>query len=131
MQVQEQSGKTGESAPTLYDEWRSMVRQFVRERDWDQHHNPKNLAMCMAVEAAEVMEHFQWMPDAQSADLSSEKRRAVSHELADVLMGLIRLADLLDVDMDAAFKEKMALNCAKYPPEKVRGRALKYTELDD
>lgn len=111
------------------DEWREMVREFVRERDWDKHHNPKNLAMCMAIEAAEVMEHFQWLPDAESARLPAEKRQAVAHELADVLMGLIRLADLLDVDLDAAFREKMVLNRAKYPPEKVRGRAVKYTEL--
>lgn len=111
------------------DEWREMVRDFVTERDWDKHHNPKNLAMCMAIEAAEVMEHFQWLPDAESANLAPEKRQAVAHELADVLMGLIRLADLLEVDLDAAFREKMVLNRAKYPPEKVRGRAIKYTEL--
>ena len=114
---------------TQLEEWREMVREFVRERDWDKHHNPKNLAMCMAIEAAEVMEHFQWLPDAESAHLSPEKRHAVSHELADVLMGLIRLADLLDVDLDAAFREKMVLNRAKYPPELVQGRAVKYTEL--
>lgn len=111
--------------------WRAEMRSFVQERDWDKHHNPKNLAMCMAVEAAEVLEHFQWVPDHASADLSPEKRQAVAHELADVLLGLLRLADLLDIDLDAAFYEKMALNRAKYPPEKVRGRALKYNELDD
>lgn len=114
---------------TQLEEWREIVRRFAVERDWEKHHNPKNLAMCMAIEAAEVMEHFQWLPDVDSAKLSPEKHQAVAHELADVLMGVVRLADLLDIDLDAAFREKMALNCAKYPPEKVRGRALKYNEL--
>ena len=112
------------------EELRCIVREFVAERDWDKHHNPKNLAMCMAIEASEVMEHFQWLPDSESANLSPEKRVAVAHELSDVLMGLIRLADLLDIDLEQAFLEKMQINRAKYPPEKVRGRALKYNELD-
>ena len=114
---------------TQLEEWREMVRQFVRDRDWDKHHNPKNMAMCMTVEAAEVLEHFMWLPDGESAQLDAEKKREVAHELADVMQGVIRLADLLDIDLDAAFREKMALNCAKYPPEKVQGRAVKYTEL--
>lgn len=114
---------------TQLDEWRAMVRQFVADRDWDKHHNPKNMAMCMTVEAAEVLEHFMWLPDGESANLDPAKRREVGHELADVLQGVIRLADLLDIDLDAAFREKMALNCAKYPPEKVQGRAVKYTDL--
>lgn len=114
---------------TQLEEWREMVRQFVADRDWDRHHNPKNLAICLTVEAAEVLEHFIWLPEAESAQLDAAKRRAVGHELADVMQGVIRLADLLGIDLDAAFREKMALNCAKYPPEKVRGRAVKYTEL--
>jgi NTP pyrophosphatase (non-canonical NTP hydrolase) len=85
--------------------------------------------MCMTVEAAEVLEHFMWLPDGESADLPPEKLREVGHELADVLQGVIRLADLLGIDLDAAFREKMAINCAKYPPEKVQGRAVKYTDL--
>jgi dCTP diphosphatase len=114
---------------TQLDEWRAMVRQFVTDRDWDKHHNPKNMAMCLTVEAAEVLEHFMWLPDGESADLPPEKLREVAHELADVLQGVIRLADLLGIDLDAAFREKMAINCAKYPPEKVQGRAVKYTDL--
>lgn len=114
---------------TQLEEWRQMVRQFVSDRDWDKHHNPKNLAMCMTVEAAEVLEHFMWLPDGDSANLGPDKTRQVAHELADVMLGVIRLADLLGIDLDAAFREKMALNCAKYPPEKVQGRAVKYTEL--
>ena len=108
---------------------RAEVRQFVAERGWDRHHNPKNLSMALAVEAAEVLEHFQWCSEAESFALPAEKRTAVAHELSDVLMGVIRVADLLDIDLAAAFAEKMALNREKYPPEKVQGRAIKYTEL--
>ncbi len=108
---------------------REDIRQFVSERGWDRHHNPKNLSMALAVEAAEVLEHFQWCSEADSFNLAPDKRREVAHELCDVLMGVIRVADLLDIDLPAAFAEKMALNRAKYPPEKVQGRAVKYTEL--
>ena len=108
---------------------RAVVREFVAERGWDRHHNPKNLAIAMSVEAAEVLEHFQWLSEAESFHLPPEKREAVAHELADVLMGVIRVADLLDIDLGQAFADKMVLNRAKYPPEKVRGRAVKYTEL--
>lgn len=111
------------------DDLRDDIRRFVSERGWDRHHNPKNLSMALAVEAAEVLEHFQWCSEAESFSLLPEKRTAVAHELCDVLMGVIRVADLLDIDLAAAFTEKMTLNRAKYPPEKVQGRAVKYTEL--
>jgi dCTP diphosphatase len=111
------------------DDLRDDIRRFVAERGWDRHHNPKNLSMALAVEAAEVLEHFQWCSEAESFSLPPEKRTAVAHELCDVLMGAIRVADLLDIDLAAAFAEKMTLNRAKYPPEKVQGRAVKYTEL--
>lgn len=114
---------------TQLEELRDVVRQFVAERGWDRHHNPKNLAMALAVEAAEVLEHFQWRSEAESFMLPAVKREAVAHELSDVLMGVLRVADLLDIDLAVAFAEKMALNRAKYPPEKVQGRAVKYTEL--
>jgi dCTP diphosphatase len=119
----------GKASMTQIEEWREIVRQFIRDRDWDKHHNPKNMAIVLTVEAAEVLEHFQWLPDGQSADLTPAKRREVAHELADVMQSVVRLADLLEIDLDAAFREKMVLNCAKYPPEKVQGRAIKYTEL--
>ena len=130
---------------TQLEELREVVRLFVAERGWDQHHNPKNLSMALAVEAAEVLEHFQWCSEAESFRLAPEKREAVAHELSDVLMGVIRVADLLDIDLAAAFAEKMVQNRAnrisdeiavamaedraESPPEKVRGRAIKYTEL--
>lgn len=110
-------------------ELRSLVRDFVEEREWTPFHTPKNLAMTLSVEAAEVLEHFLWLTPEESAALSAEKREAVAHELADVLLVLTRLADRLDVDLAQAFRDKMVLNRAKYPVEKVRGKALKYTEL--
>lgn len=114
---------------TELEQLRATVRQFVAERGWDRHHNPKNLAITLALEAAEVLEHFQWCSEAESFALPPERRGAVGDELADVLMGVIRVADLLEIDLAAAFAAKMEENRRKYPPEKVQGRALKYTEL--
>lgn len=108
---------------------RAEVRQFVAERGWDVHQNPKNLAITLALEAAEVLEHFQWCSEAESFALPPEKRREVADELSDVLMGVIRVADLLQIDLAAAFAAKMVDNRAKYPPDKVRGRAVKHSEL--
>jgi NTP pyrophosphatase (non-canonical NTP hydrolase) len=110
---------------TLRDE----VRLFVAERGWDRHQNPKNLAITLSLEAAEVLEHFQWCSEAESFTLPPERRQAVADELSDVLMGVIRVADLLDIDLATAFATKMVENRRKYPPEKVRGRAVKHTEL--
>jgi NTP pyrophosphatase (non-canonical NTP hydrolase) len=107
---------------------RTLIRQFVDERDWAQFHTPKNLAMAMGIEAAEVMEHFQWLPTGN--ELTGDKRQAVGHELADVLVYLVRLADVLDIDLPAAVAEKMQLNREKYPADKVRGDARKYDEYD-
>lgn len=107
---------------------RDLIRQFVDERDWAQFHTPKNLAMAMSIEAAEVMEHFQWLPTGR--ELADDKRTAVGHELADVLVYLVRLADVLDIDLPAAVTDKMALNRQKYPADRVRGDARKYDEYD-
>lgn len=109
--------------------WQQIIREFVEERGWHRHHNPKSLAAAMAVEASEVLEHFLWVPEAESFAIAEDKRREVAHELADVLMGVLRVADLLQIDLRAAFLEKMEINRRKYPPEKVQGRAIKYTDL--
>lgn len=109
---------------------RASVREFVAERGWDLTQNPKNLAITLALEAAEVLEHFQWQDCEASRAPPAKTRAAVAHELADVLMGVIRLADVLDIDLAQAFAEKMVENRRKYPPEKVRGRSVKHTELD-
>ncbi len=107
---------------------RDLVRIFVDERDWDQFHTPKNLASALSVEAAELLEHFQWLQHGRLEELGPDKLVEVRHEMADVLVYLVRLADKLDVDLFAAVQEKMVLNRAKYPAEQVRGDARKYDE---
>lgn len=108
---------------------RDELRKFAIERDWDQFHSPKNLAAALAVEAAELLEPFQWLTEAQSRSLSAKQKQAVQSEMADVLLYLVRLADKLDVDVIAAATEKIAHNALKYPIEKSRGSSTKYTEL--
>jgi NTP pyrophosphatase (non-canonical NTP hydrolase) len=107
---------------------RDLVRAFVNERDWDQFHTPKNLSAALSVEAAELLEHFQWLQHGRADELGPDKLVQVRHEMADVLVYLVRLADKLDVDLMAAVQEKMVLNRAKYPAELVRGDARKYNE---
>jgi NTP pyrophosphatase (non-canonical NTP hydrolase) len=94
---------------------RDRLRQFAAERDWEQFHVPKNLAMSVAVEAAEIMEHFQWLTADESAALPAPQRAAVAREIADVLLYLVRLADVLDIDLVEAALDKMAINARKYP----------------
>lgn len=110
-------------------ELRDALRRFARERDWEQFHTPKNLAMALIGEAAEVVEHFQWLTPEQSADLDASTREAVTMELADVLLYLVRLADALGVDLAEAAQRKLLLNAKKYPADKARGRADKYNAL--
>jgi len=107
---------------------REEIRVFVDERDWDQFHTPKNLSSALSVEAAELLEHFQWLNTGSREELGPHKLQQVGHEMADVLVYLIRLADKLDIDLNAAVSEKMVLNRAKYPADKVRGDARKYDE---
>lgn len=91
------------------------LRQFAGERDWEVYHSPKNLASALIVEAAELLEHFQWLSQEESHNLTPATREAVAHEIADVLIYLTRLADQLGIDMLAAAADKMALNARKYP----------------
>jgi NTP pyrophosphatase (non-canonical NTP hydrolase) len=106
------------------------VRIFARERGWEQFHTPKNLAMAMIVEAAELVEHFQWLTPEQSQALDAKTRKKVAEEVADVLIYLTRLADVLDIDpLQAAF-DKLKLNAVKYPVEKARGHSKKYDQFD-
>lgn len=111
------------------EELRGVLRRFASERDWDQFHSPKNLAIALSVEVAELLEHFQWTSDADSAVLTPDRQAKVREEIADVLLYLIRLADKLNIDLLAAGTEKIRVNAAKYPVEKSRGSSKKYTEL--
>lgn len=110
-------------------ELRDALRRFAAERDWDQFHSPKNLAIALSVEAGELLERFQWLSEAESQSLSPTERSRVEQEMADVLLYLIRLADRLKVDLAAAAREKMRINAEKYPVDKARGKSKKYTEL--
>jgi dCTP diphosphatase len=110
---------------------KQQVRAFAAERDWEQFHSPKNLAMALIVEAAELVEHFQWLTESQSLSLTAAQREPVAQELADVLIYLVRLADRLDIDLLAAAERKIEINARKYPADRVRGSAKKSTEPGD
>lgn len=112
-----------------FTDLRDRLRAFVAERDWDQFHAPKSLAMSVMIEAAELGEHFQWVETGRSGEIDDAARMDIGHEMADVLLYLIRLADKLDIDLARAAREKLALNAARYPVEKSRGRSTKYTDL--
>lgn len=111
-----------------FDEIRDYLRKFARDRDWEQFHSPKNLAMALSVEVAELLEHFQWLTEAQSKALDAETRAKVVDEIADVQLYLIRLADQLDVDILEAIGNKTRKNEEKYPVDKVKGSAKKYSD---
>jgi dCTP diphosphatase len=113
------------------DQLKTRLREFAQARDWEQFHSPKNLAMALIVEAAELVEHFQWLTEEQSAALPPDRLAEVEQELADIQIYLIRLADRLNIDLEQAVDAKIALNERRYPVEKVRGSAKKYTEFDN
>jgi NTP pyrophosphatase (non-canonical NTP hydrolase) len=118
---------SGGAAGALED-LRDALRQFAADRDWDQFHSPKNLATALTVEAAELLEHFQWLKDGSAAELTPGKIGQVREELADVLLYLVRLADKLDVDLVVAARDKLEVNARKYPVEMARGSSKKYTD---
>ena len=105
-------------------ELREVVRRFVEERDWKQFHSPKNLSMSLAIEAAELMEHFQWIDAAESRRVGDDpaKLAEVRDEMADVLCYLLAIANELEIDVSGAMREKMVKNAVKYPAELSRGR---------
>jgi dCTP diphosphatase len=106
----------------------AYLRQFAKDRDWDQFHSPKNLSMALSVEVSELLENFQWLTEEQSHTLDEQQRAAVIDEIADVQMYLARLADKLDINIGEAIEQKIVKNEAKYPVEKVKGSSKKYTE---
>ena len=119
------------SAPTSHglSQLRDALREFAAERDWDQFHSPKNLASALSVEAAELLECFQWLTEQQSRNLTPEQLARARDEMADVLNYLVRIADKLDVNLLEAAREKIQKNAVKYPVEKSRGSVKKYSEL--
>ena len=110
-------------------ELRDAMRRFAAERDWDRFHTPKNLAMALSGEAGELIEHFQWLTAEESASLPAPVRDEVALEIADVLLYLVRLGDVLGIDLAEAARRKIAINAQRYPVERVRGRAVKYDRL--
>jgi dCTP diphosphatase len=116
----------GDENTTLVDLKNSMA-EFVRERDWEQFHTPKNLSMSIAIEAAELMEHFQWMTAEESKALSPQASDEVGEELADIVLYALSLSNQLGLDLSETVLDKLAKNARKYPSEKVRGKSHKYT----
>ncbi|MHB1116225.1 nucleotide pyrophosphohydrolase [Sideroxydans sp.] len=104
------------------------LRQFAEDRDWDQFHSPKNLSMALIAEAAELVEHFQWLTEDQSNNLNQKQLEEVAMEMADVQIYLLRLAEKLELDILSAVEKKMEINAKKYPAEIVKGSSKKYTE---
>ena len=118
-------------ATTTVAEMKERVLAFARERDWEQFHTPKNLSMALAAEAGELMEHFLWSTSEQSRAIAEEgmKRAKIAEELADVVIYALEFANVTGLDLAAVIEAKMTTNAKKYPVEKARGRADKYTEL--
>ena len=105
------------------------IRKFRDERDWKQFHDPKSLAVSISIEAAELLEHFQWIDKEQSARHAAQNVAEIADEIADVAIYLIELTDVLGVDLKSAIRAKLAKNAVKYPVEKSRGKITKYTKL--
>ncbi len=121
----------GREDPGLED-LRSAISAFIQERDWEQFHSPKNLAMALSVETSELIEHFQWLTPEESAEVMNDETsaRRIADELADVLIYLARLADILGVDLLDAAGTKLEANARRYPADRVRGSADKAPPLD-
>ena len=115
---------------TRLDELRERVGRFAAERDWEQFHSPKNLAMALSVEVAELVEHFQWLTEAESGALDARRLEQVRLERADVFIYLLRISDRLGIDLLKAAADKIVLNEPKYPADRVRGSARKYDEYE-
>ena len=111
------------------DELRRTLARFVKSRDWEQFHSPKNLSMALAGEAGEILEIFQWLTQAESRALPKEKRAMLADEIGDVMIYLTMLADKFGIDPVTAAKRKTRKNMKKYPAAKTKGSRAKYTEL--
>ena len=121
---------SGDDASTPVATLRAQVAAFVHERDWEKFHAPKNLAMALACEAAELMEHYLWVEASESAEVTDEpaRRAKIEAEVADVAICLLNLCNVLDLDLASAVERKLASSAAKYPAAQVRGKSKKYDE---
>jgi NTP pyrophosphatase (non-canonical NTP hydrolase) len=117
-----------ETVNTELEALQGALRAFAREREWEQFHSPKNLSAALLVEAAELLEHFQWMTEEQSRALDERKTAEVAEEIADVFLYLLQLSDKLGIDVIMAARRKLELNAAKYPVELAKGNSKKYSE---
>ncbi|QDI04282.1 MULTISPECIES: nucleotide pyrophosphohydrolase [Xanthomonas translucens group] len=115
--------------PDSLNDLQAAQRAFADAREWGKFHTPRNLAAALSVEASELLEHFQWLTDEQSRQLSDDKKAQVGSEVADVLLYLLQLCDKLGIDPIEAARQKMQVNAAKYPVDRAKGRITKYTEL--
>ena len=115
---------------SLYD-LSHRLAEFARVRDWEQFHSPKNLSMALIAEAAELVEHFQWLTQEDSKNLPMEKLEEVRMEMADIQIYLLRMAERLGVDLVAAAQEKMAINEQRFPVDKVKGDARRAEEYKE
>ncbi len=113
------------------DQLNRQLLEFARAREWESFHSPKNLAMALIAECAELVEHFQWLTEEQSNNLGVKKKQQVALEMADILIYLVRCAERLDIDLIAAAEQKIRINAARYPADKVRGDARRADEYPD
>jgi NTP pyrophosphatase (non-canonical NTP hydrolase) len=123
------SGMTGQQREDTLTALGKALRDFAQARNWEQFHTPRNLATALSVEAAELLEHFQWLQDREVAAFDAPKRERIGEEMADVLLYLVRLADRLELDLAAAAWRKLEINARKYPVALARGNSTKYTEF--
>ncbi|MBD3385436.1 nucleotide pyrophosphohydrolase [candidate division KSB1 bacterium] len=111
-----------------FEKLKKQLQEFADRRDWNQFHSPKNLSMALISEAGELIEHFQWLTEEQSQSLDKEELEQVAQEIADVQIYLVRLADMLNIDLEKAVQQKIKINEEKYPHHKVKGSSKKYTQ---
>ena len=116
---------------TTFQDLKDRMASFVHERDWEQFHTPKNLAMSIAIEAAELMEHFQWLTVEESKNLENDHLADIGEELADIIIYSLSLSNNLGLDLSQTVINKMEKNIRKYPSEKVKGKSHKYTYYQD
>ncbi len=118
-----------QDSSTTINDLKTIVKKYADDRDWQQYYSPKNVSMQIATEAAELMELFLWIDSKESFETAQKNKEEVEQEVADIAYGLINFCIQANIDLADAFEKKMALNAQKYPIEKAKGKAVKYTQL--